>query len=183
MAAPRSSSGCRLRARDPDVVDGRLDRACATTIGCREDDADRLTGPPRHRDPRRRPGRQVGPRRPELLRHHGPSPRGVLDVGPEIVGGRRVRAVGQVVAERERARGRWEDDRLRADGRHASVDIVRMGRRAGLRAGHQIDRARRRRAGLPTRGSRVRALPRAPRGRVGPERVRRPAAIGLERVV
>ena len=45
-----SSSGCRSGTPDPDVVDGRFDRARSAAVGGREDDPHGLARPGRHRD-------------------------------------------------------------------------------------------------------------------------------------
>ena len=86
----------RLRAGDPDVVDGGLDRARPAEVGGREDDADRLARPTVSSGLVTvvQPG-QVRVRGTELLLDERPDAVRVLDVRPEVVSRRRVRSCGR----------------------------------------------------------------------------------------
>ena len=94
-----------------------LDGAGAPEVGGLEHDPDRLAGPRRHRDawPSPRPGRSVFAAPSSWLDAASATPSGVLDVGAEVVRRRRVRAVGEVVAERQRADA-WRAARSAASG-------------------------------------------------------------------
>ena len=104
VAGRRSGSPCRsLRASDPHVVHGRLDRARRADVAGLEDDPDLLAGPRRHRHADRGPVRVVEVGGAELLTDERAGPVLALDAGPEVVRRGRVRAVGEVVAERQLA--------------------------------------------------------------------------------
>ena len=132
-----------------------------------------LTGPRRHRDRRRRPGREIGPRRSPFLADERAMAGRVLDVRAEVVGRRRVRAVGEVVAEGQRADLGRQSERRGPHRRHAAVDVVGVAGRTGRRAGHQRPRPGRDGTGLSRGGGWVGSLPAPPGRGIGPERVRR----------
>ena len=127
------------------------------------------------RDADRGPGRVVDVRGADLLADERPRPVLALDVGPEVVRGRRVRAVGEVVAERQLAGRRRDGDRRRADGRDA-VEVVRSSR--STRPAAPVTSARAPETVVPACRAVADGLPRchAPAGRgVGAERVDVPA--------
>ena len=139
------------------------------------------SGPSTHRPGCRRSARRRRRRRgPGLREDRRPGPARCLDARDQPVGRRRVRAVGEHVAEVQLLPGRVEQaDRRRPHGRRA-IEVVRVGRRTGEQAGHQGARPGRHRPELlgaaRRRGRRVAAGERTARRGVGPVGVRRPAA-------
>ena len=175
--ARRSGSGCpwlSLRAGDPDVVDGGLDRARGPRSAAANTIRTVCAGPRRHRDRRRGPGRQVRVRRAGLLADERPGAVVVLDERPEVVGGRRVRGCGRgssgTSACRPSLGSAIGGERTR---RHAAIDVVAHSTSSRpLAPVTRASRAGRRGPGLAGRRGRVGPLPAAGRRGVGAERVR-----------